>query len=422
MNEVYSSPDIFRSENYLVMDLETTNNAFGDAAEENSLLLAVWRYQGKTKYKWADHYHQDELVNDVLQADFIVAHNAKFELKWLKNCGVDLTKVIPFCTQIAEYVLYGNRSRLSDLGLGKVAPRYGVGSKDPYIDKMFKRGFCPSELPRSLVQSRCIKDVYQTHCIFERQRELLQERELLPVMYTRCLFTPCLADIEFNGMSLDHERVQEEHHRVEQELNDVTRTINQVTGGINPNSPKQMAEFLYKTLGFKPLKDRAGNDIISASADVLEKLKPTNKRQRRFLELKKHQSQLNAWLTKSLRPFKRCVDDNALLRAQFNQTVTKTHRLSSSGTVYSVQFQNLPRVYKNMFKPRYDGWYVAEIDGAQLEFRVAAYCGQDPVAYHDIINDVDVHSVTSETITAAGQETDRQDAKAHTFKPLTLAA
>lgn len=410
--------NILRSDNYLVLDLETTNYMKGDAVYENNLLLAVWEYNGKRKHKWGGIYEQSELVNDANKADIIVAHNVKFELKWLRECGLDLSKVYVYCTQIGEYVLAGNRSIMSRLGLGKVAPKYGAGVKDKYIDNMMKSGKCPSELPKSLVLKRCIKDVIQCRTVFKKQRERIIKAGLLPVMHTRCVLTPCLADIEFNGLKLDPDRVIPEYNRVTEELDDVTKEINKFTGGINPNSPKQMCQFLYQELGFKPLKDKAGNDIISASSDTLQALKPKNKRQREFLELKKRQGKLNALLTKSLRSFKTCIDDNALLTAQFNQTVTKTHRLSSSGTLYKVQFQNLPRVYKPMFKARHPGWKVGEIDGAQLEFRVAAFVAQDPVAFHDIINDEDVHQYTADVMTAAGRETSRQEAKADTFKPL----
>ena len=54
-----------------------------------------------------------------------------------------------------------------------------------------------------------------------------------------------------------------------------------------------------------------------------------------------------------------------------------------------------------------------EADYSQLEFRVAGFLANDPQAYYDVENKTDVHSVTAEIIGCS-----RQDAKAHTFKPL----
>lgn len=411
-------PSVYTTGSFLTLDLETTNLYKGDAYADNSLLLAVWRSGGKTKYKWGGVFNQQELVKECESVDFIIAHNAKFELKWLNLCGLDLTKVLVYDTQIGEYVLAGNTSRLTDLSLGKTAPRYNEGIKDKYIDASMKAGICPSELPKSLVLRRCKKDVRQTEAVFKKQLKKLSGRKLLPVMYTRCIFTPCLADMEYNGLKLDPDRVTHEFNAVQEHLDTVTRDMNKFTGGVNPNSPKQMAEFVYDVLKFKPQKKHDGSEDRSVSGKVLETLKATNKKQREFIELRKVQAKLTARMNKALKNFMECVQNDDVLRAQFNQTVTKTHRLSSSGAVYSVQFQNLPREYKKLFMPRNPEWYIGEIDGAQLEFRVAAFLGQDKVAVHDINEGVDVHQFTADTITAAGQETNRQAAKAHTFKPL----
>jgi DNA polymerase-1 len=73
---------------------------------------------------------------------------------------------------------------------------------------------------------------------------------------------------------------------------------------------------------------------------------------------------------------------------------------------------------KKVFKSRWDGGKVMEADFAQLEFRVAAFLSQDPVAMKEVSEGFDVHSYTAKVISDAGQETSRQVAKMHTFAPL----
>jgi DNA polymerase-1 len=73
---------------------------------------------------------------------------------------------------------------------------------------------------------------------------------------------------------------------------------------------------------------------------------------------------------------------------------------------------------KKVFVSRWEGGKILEADFAQLEFRVAAYLSQDGVAIEEVTTGFDVHSYTSKVITDAGQQTSRQDAKAHTFAPL----
>ncbi len=61
---------------------------------------------------------------------------------------------------------------------------------------------------------------------------------------------------------------------------------------------------------------------------------------------------------------------------------------------------------------------MGEADGSQLEFRVAAFLGQCPIATQAIVNNLDVHTDTMNVLCDAGQPTTRQEAKPHTFKPL----
>lgn len=83
-----------------------------------------------------------------------------------------------------------------------------------------------------------------------------------------------------------------------------------------------------------------------------------------------------------------------------------------------VQLQNIPRSLKAAITSRRSGWSYFDCDGAQIEFRVAGDLTQDEVVLSDIRNKVDVHAFTASRLTAAGEPTSRQDAKASTFKPL----
>ena len=419
-------PEIYESPNYIVLDFETTNKRFGTALDgDNRIVLSVFGQGSRYKGILGTELDQGELVEAVRMADFIVAHNAKFECGWLKRCGVDLRNLLVYDTMIGEYVLYGNNK--PRLNLGDTAKRYGLPGKEAFVDQCIKGGVCPSDIPTSLLKERCVYDVRTTEYIFRQQRERLKRQGKLGVHFTRCLATPCLADIEFNGLYLDKERVDAEHDRVSRELADINREFAELSGGINPRSPKQLAAFLYDDLGFAEGRDPRGNPVRTPTGgrrcdlSTISALTPRTREQQRVRELILRQSKLDAALTKNLEFFKAiCDEKESLFQGQFNQTTTRTHRLSSSGLPISiggrgrprgVQFQNLPRGYKSLFTAREEGWRVVEVDGAQLEFRVAAHLGRDAVARGDIGSDV--HSRTAEIIGCS-----RQEAKAHTFKPL----
>jgi DNA polymerase I len=423
-------PQLLMSDSYVVIDVETTNLEKGNACiVENQLVLTCVKFsdEDKVKYLWGSEFNLGPLVDKIMQYDLIVAHNSKMELKWLQRAGMDLTKVVPYCTMIGEYVLSGNRR--APLGLGHVAQRYNLGGKDAYVDMIMRRGTCPSDMPKSLLLDRCVKDVYQTEGIFLEQREKLRKMGLLACAYTRNIFTPVLADIEMQGMQLDADLIYELHREATLQRDKVLAELRTIIGEVNTNSPKQMAVLLYEDLKFKQARDHRGRVITTpsgnpaTSSDIVAKLDARTKKQKQFKELWAELARLEADLTKALDKFKLCCDEaGGLLFANFNQTVTKTTRLSSTGVRFNVQFQNLARKYKKVFKARREGWPVGEIDGAQIEFRVAGYLGQDSQVYDDLINEADIHKFTASEINSIPEEEVtkdlRTDAKADTFKPL----
>ena len=80
-------------------------------------------------------------------------------------------------------------------------------------------------------------------------------------------------------------------------------------------------------------------------------------------------------------------------------------------------FQNQPRgktfPIRKVVTSRFDKGSILEVDFSQLEFRTAVYLAQDKQGMEDIKNKIDVHQYTASIIGVS-----RQDAKAHTFKPL----
>ena len=474
------NPDIYLSENYVVVDFETTTIGKGlPLYDSNSIVFSSWEcgpghpFGPGRRGSWANEYGLSDLVAACEAADFVVAHNAKFELGWLARCGLDLRRVVVWDTMIAEYVLGGNKWQYGRLSLESIAwRRYGSG-KVGVIGQMYKAGLCSTDIPQSWLKTYCDLDVTLTMRLFRDQRtECLgcrpsrsladqlepgaaidcgprkyaertsttptgcstssstsrstrssvtskRRKRLLPVIYTRCLATPVLADIERNGMFLDRSEVQRMTLEKEKEYAEVEYALAQTTGGINVNSGDQLAAFLYDTLEFDELKKfgdpirTPGGKRKTDQATIL-RLKTRNAKQRKFLELYTRSKELYNELTKYLRKFDECCADvGGHLRASFNQCATRTHRLSSSGLDYNTQFQNFPRAYKPMFRARHPGWGVGEADGAQLEFRAAAHLGRDEVALADIEGGTDIHSVTAGVIGCT-----RQDAKPHTFKPL----
>lgn len=355
-----------------------------------------------------------------------MAQNAKFELQWFDRIGIDTSRILVYDTMLGDYVIAGNRHW--SLDLTSIAERYSLSGKQGFGSVWMAGGVCPSEWPRSVLLEYGLHDTSLERDIFLRQREKLRELNLLQIQYTRCLTCVVLADIETKGVYLDEQRVRAEFDTVHSRFLELELALNSTTGGINPNSNKQLAAFVYDKLGFDEIRGRDGKASRTdgggrrVDADTLSVLKAGSPEQERFKQLildrqdvnKKHQT-----LTK-LKAC--CEEDSSLLFARFNQAVTATHRLSSGGARHKVQFQNIPRDYKGLFRARHEGWVVGEADGAQLEFRVAGHLGRDPVAGRDIREKLDVHARTAAAYLGIPvdkvSKDQRQAHKPKTFEPL----
>lgn len=440
---------------YIALDLETTNLERGSALNpDNRLLLACWDIVESDgtitrKSTWGDEYDMSELEEDIRSADFIVAHNAKFELQWLKRCGIELRDVLVFDTFLAEWVIASNRRNQWDLSLDGCAARYGLGAKLHLAKTCIGIGICPSQIPKVWLEPYCYMDVELCRKIYEQQREILSKDGLLHLALTRNLACAVLADIEFNGCELDHEKVKEEYTKSVEEFIAVENELVKSTGGINLSSPKQLATFLFESLKFPLPLDHKGNVVktpggnIKTDVKTLERLKAESPEQQEFLKLYKRRNKLDALLTKNLEFFNLvCEQKSGVFYGVFNQGFTDTGRLSSSGrpVVFTglkkpkgCQLQNLPRQYKCLFTAYAPDYLVGEADGAQLEFRVAAEMGRDKIAIDMIENNGDVHADTAkvfvdwnathkhqqhEDFVGLDYKSARQPAKSQTFKPM----
>lgn len=425
------NPQIYRSKNYATIDFETTNLDKGSALHpgNNTVLSVLWR-TSKSEHAvsscWGNELEQGGLLSSIEQCDFLVAHNAKFELQWLKRIGASLENIVVWDTMIAQYVIAGNRK--FDLSLDGTAKYWNVGGKASTVSDMINSGICPSEIPVEWLERYCINDVEICHAVFLKQLQYCIDNNLLGVVFTRCLLTPVLADIELNGVCLDKDLVKAEYNKTLAELNEAKAKLNEYSDGINWSSNDQVADYIYNKLGFAIPLDYRGNEIRtnsgkpSVKAEVIAALKAKNQKQFNFVQLYKQVNKLESRMSKYMSKFMDCVldsgDNEAVLYANFNQCVTATHRLSSSGRQYKVNFQNYDRGLKYVIKARHKEWRVGDRDGASLEFRVAGHIGRDAAIASDIDSGVDVHQYTSQVLTEAGEPTNRQGAKAHTFKPL----
>lgn len=134
---------------------------------------------------------------------------------------------------------------------------------------------------------------------------------------------------------------------------------------------------------------------------------------REFAEAYVRYSAVRTYLRSFVEGMENNMDREGFIHTEYMQCVTATGRLSSRNP----NFQNMPRgstfAIRKAVESRFEGGSILEGDYSQLEFRVAGFLAGDVGIQEDVEAGTDVHNYTAGIIGCS-----RQEAKAHTFKPL----
>lgn len=484
---------------WVCFDFETTNENYGDARRTgNRVVMVSWcegqgDYIGPVKSFYGNWKDCPEFLATLKRNDYALAQHCKFESHWLLRGGVDAPAMFWADTMLFEWVLLGNNPKRLRLELGSMAKRYGFQGKERLVAALIKGGVCPSLIPKRLLIARCERDVLTTAQVARKQVALLRQRGQLAVAALRCLMAPVLADIERPGLMLDKDRVIAAHAEYSYKLWELRQNLLALIGQVG-RGPTEMVPLVYgvwptphgKTAGelkrsqaklaemksrIQPLffdepRDWRGKPRRLAVTKSWPQGRPKldkrtlvglaaqvkNDRQRQWIELNAKLGQVTAALSKNLDFYLGVVlERQGWYHINLAQGITATHRLSGlgvpvafdmyDGDELSAQPQNTPREFKKLHMARTEGWDSTPTDSAQLEFRMAAFLGQDPVAMADIRNpDFDAHLQTL-TVMLFGkllpeeyaklleryragdkqvkwQRNDNVLCKAHTYKPL----
>jgi DNA polymerase I len=323
------------------------------------------------------------------------AQNAKYDQLVLRKYGIAL-EGLEFDPMIASYVLDpGRRSH----GLDVLALEFldhvmqsheelcGKGQKQLPFDVV------PVELARDYVCEDA--DIaLRLRAVFEPQLEsydltrLMREIEL-PLI-------DVLAEMEWNGISIDLPWFASLKERFVREREDVERRIYAAAGReFNINSNPQLRQILFEELGLPILKKTATGP--STDASVLKQLAEEGHALPNLLmdyrELSKLESTYLDALPALVHP------ETRRLHTSFNQTVATTGRLSSSDP----NLQNIPirrelgQEIRRGFIPR-AGWTLVAADYSQIELRLLAHLSADPAFVKAFRAGGDIHRQTAATI------------------------
>ncbi|MEY8751800.1 DNA polymerase I [Alkalicoccobacillus gibsonii] len=210
-----------------------------------------------------------------------------------------------------------------------------------------------------------------------------------------------LGRMETTGIKVDSSQLKQMGEDLSERLKALEETIHDLAGtSFNINSPKQLGEVLFETLGLPPVKKTKTG--YSTSADVLEKLAGEHKIIEHILLYR----QLGKLYSTYIEGLLKVVDESTgRIHTRYNQALTQTGRLSSTDP----NLQNIPirleegRTIRKAFIPSEPGWSILAADYSQIELRVLAHISEDQGLIEAFKKDMDIHTKTAMDVFHVGE-------------------
>lgn len=237
-------------------------------------------------------------------------------------------------------------------------------------------------------------------------RELAKQSNIPSYTKQISLIEP-LVYLSEHGIRCDVEGMREASAVAGEKIQSLTSELHTLCGfELNPASPKQLADYFYGKLKFKPYTNRKTGSV-STDRDALKRLARKGCREASILlEIRKTSKLKGTYLDVKL-------DADNRLRSAFNPVGTTSGRLSSSKTIFDTGMneQNLPPELKR-FLQFDEGMIGYNVDLSQAENRTVAYVAPDELMIRVFEEGLDMHSMTGALVSGLSyDEVKDQDSK-----------
>ncbi len=325
-----------------------------------------------------------------------VGQNTKYDMLVLRNASMPLAGV-DFDTMVASYCLdplrrsHGLDSMAMDFLNYQCVPisaLIGKGKNQLTFDMVDTEAAC----------QYAAEDADITWQLYEYLKKGLSSEAGLKKLFeeVEMPLVSVLAQMEFNGVSLDVSVLRKMSGKLESEIKSVADSIYEQAGTVfNIDSPKQLAEILFDRLGLRSVRvGKAGRSTDAAVLEQLSEQHPIADLVLQYRQISKLQNTYVDKLGTLINPRTERV------HASFNQTVTATGRLSSSNP----NLQNIPirtdvgRQIRSAFVPAKKGDCILSADYSQIELRLLAHFSKDEALLKAFTEDRDIHRFVASQI------------------------
>lgn len=430
------------SNNLLGLDVECSMKPIMHPWQAESFLSSIAVASDEIKQSWLMHhselptypqYQVLEEVQDLIdKCDYIVIHNAKFDVNWLRHLGLRVSNKKIICTQVAEYLI---RKQQKGIGysLNDCLNRYKLPVKLDKVASFWDAGVNTDKVPSDILLPYNEFDAELHLRLWKEQRKLIKKLGLEKLAELSFRVTGILSQMELAGFNLDKDQAERIYSEYTDKMEEISEKIQNLSGfNLNVKSPTQLSAALYggivkdkvkvkkekilksgrikeyevwgtqetyiPGLGITPIagSESKKDGYFSSSKDTLKALTLKTPEQREFINYLLEKSNVQ----KVVQTFRSetgkgvglldVVGEDGRVHPQFNQCITATGRLSSS----KPNGQNLPRAgtspVKTVVQSR--NGRILNADLGQIEWRMAAELSRDPVAISEILNGIDAHA------------------------------
>lgn len=374
--------------------------------EDDAVQLNQTEYEKKVYYIPINHSNLENQLNEEYVVNLLrpvfenndikkITYDSKTTYNVFKNCGITL-KGVKFDVILASYVK--NPARNHELAVQALEHLNHVICEYAPVAKDKKKQIKVKDADINNVLSHAADEVGMITELSAFWIKTLSPDEVKFIYDIEVPMAEVLAEMEFNGVSVNVEYLKQLSKTMDNQLHKLERKIYDIADcGFNINSPKQVGEILFDQLGLKSKKKR-GRSHYSTSAEVLEELAEEYEIARLILEYRKY-AKLKSTYTDALPALIDPVDNR--IHTTYNQTITATGRLSSSNP----NLQNIPirseegNKIRTAFIPENKKTAVIlSADYSQIELRLLAHISGDQHLIEAFRSGIDVHTLTASKV------------------------
>ncbi|MDB5116153.1 MAG: polymerase [Mucilaginibacter sp.] len=347
-----------------------------------------------------------------------IGQNLKFDILMLKWYGVEIKGDL-FDTMMAHYIIDPDTRH----GMDVLSENY-LGYKPVSITELIgpkgKNQGSMRDVEIEKIKEYAAEDAditLQLKEIFEPKIKQVGAEDLLHKIENPLIYV--LADIEHEGVRIDHDTLKEFSKDLETDIAVLEKTVYEKAGvRFNIASPKQLGEVLFEKLMLDPKAKKTKTGQYQTGEDVLLALANKSDIVRDILDYRQLQKLKSTYVD----ALPQMVNQKTgRVHTSYNQAVAATGRLSSTNP----NLQNIPirtergREVRKAFIPRDSGHSIVSADYSQIELRIIAEISKDANMMEAFVKGIDIHTATAANVygIAVGDvdSTQRRNAKAVNF-------